>query len=89
MLTFCRKKTLVYVQVVELAFLYVILLSFCIILVDGGSSVGSGPLMSPGLWKTPASSAGAGQSTVMAELTNLVNAHPRAGMQAGKDQMRT
>ena len=64
-------------------------LSFRIILVDGGSSVGSGPLMSPGLWKTPASSAGAGQSTVMAELTNLVNAHPRAGMQAGKDQMRT
>ena len=49
---------------------------------DGGSSVGSGPLMSPGLWKTPSSSAG-GQSTVMAELTNLVNAHPRAGMQAG------
>ena len=61
------------------------MLYFCIILVDGGSSVGSGPLMSPGLWKTPASSAGAGQSTVMAELTNLVNAHPRAGMQAGKD----
>ena len=55
---------------------------FCFI-ADGGSSVGSGPLMSPGLWKTPSTSAG-GQSTVMAELTNLVNAHPRAGMQAGR-----
>ena len=56
--------------------------TFFYYIVDGGSSVGSGPLMSPGLWKTPTSSAG-GQSTVMAELTNLVNAHPRAGMQAG------
>ena len=81
-------KPLVYVLVVYWL-LYMLLLSFRIILGDGGSSVGSGPLMSPGLWKTPASSAGAGQSTVMAELTNLVNAHPRAGMQAGKDQMLT
>ena len=58
---------------------------------EGSSSVGSGPLMSPaGLWKTPVSgsSGGGGQSTAMAELANLVNAHPRAGMQAEVHDMR-
>lgn len=54
---------------------------------NDGNSVGSGPLMSPGLWKTPTSSA-SGQSTAMAELANLVNAHPRAGMQAEVHDVR-
>ena len=35
------------------------------------------PLMSPNLWKAGNNS---GQSTAMAELANLVNAHPRAGI---------
>ena len=45
----------------------------------------STPLMSPNLWKAGANS---GQSTAMAELANLVNAHPRAGMQAEVHDMR-
>ena len=49
---------------------------------DGASSVSS--VMSPAsLWKTPPTTSCAascqGQSTAMAELANLVNAHPRAG----------
>ena len=43
------------------------------------------PLMSPNLWKAGNNS---GQSTAMAELANLVNAHPRAGMQAEVHDMR-
>ena len=44
------------------------------------------PLMSPNLWK--AGTGNPGQSTAMAELANLVNAHPRAGMQAEVHDMR-
>lgn len=44
------------------------------------------PLMSPNLWKAGNNS---GQSTAMAELANLVNAHPRAGMQAGFTKILT